>query len=241
MSPLFQELGYRQTPIGELSLRARRSLHSDEMIYEIKLGEEYLMSSMFTDSEVALGHLGVREHPQAAAGGAQLHVVVGGLGLGYTAKAVLEHPAVASLTVVEYLQAVIDWHREGLLPVSRELTADPRCRFVQGDFFAMTASQEGFDPENPGRRFDAILVDIDHTPDLHLDSGNAPFYSPAGLRALARHLAPAGIFGLWSNEAADPAFTARLQEAFTRARGEDITFFNPLQDRDFTQSVYLAQ
>jgi len=168
-------------------------------------------------------------------------VVVGGLGLGYTARAVLESPRVESLIVIEALDAVIDWHREGLLPLGKTLTSDPRCRFAQGDFFKMAASLEAFDPQQPQRRFDAILVDIDHSPDQHLAPGNAAFYQPEGLRRLAEHLNPGGIFGLWSNDPADPAFVQRLKQLFSTARGKDITFHNPLQNRDFTQSVYLGK
>ena len=118
---------------------------------------------------------------------------------------------------------------------------DPRCRFAHADFFAAAAGPSGFDPENPGRRYDAILLDIDHSPDALLDDRSSGFYRPAGLAALARHLKPGGIFGLWSNEAADPAFTARLAEVFAQAWAEPVIFHNPLQDRLFTQSVYLAR
>lgn len=195
------------------------------------------MSSLFTASEIALARLGV------AALGAKpdLEVVVGGLGLGYTAQAVLEHPQVASMVVVEFLDAVVEWHETGLLPLGPALTADPRCRFVRGDFFALAASDQGFDPEHPGRRFHAVLVDIDHSPDALLDARSTSFYSAEGLGRLTRHLHPGGAFGLWSNDAPDDAFTARLAAVFDEAWAEPVTFHNPLQDRPFTQTVYLAR
>jgi hypothetical protein len=90
MSLYFEELDYRPTPIGALSLRRRRELSLGIDIFEIKLGDEYLMSSLFTASEIALARLGLAE-----LSGADLDVVVGGLGLGYTAQAVLEHEAVS--------------------------------------------------------------------------------------------------------------------------------------------------
>jgi spermidine synthase len=236
MSLYFQELDYRSTPIGALSLRRRRELSSGVDIFEIKLGDEYLMSSRFTESEIALARLGLAEFT-----GIGLDVVVGGLGLGYTARAVLEHAAVKSLIVVEALDAVVDWHQRGLLPLGPALTTDARCRFVHGDFFALAASQQGFDAEAPARRFDAILVDIDHSPDLLLDPQNAAFYRPEGLTCLAAHLLPGGAFGLWSNEQPDAAFTRRLGMVFAEARAERVTFHNPLQSREFTQTVYLAR
>jgi spermidine synthase len=236
VSAYFEELDYRATPIGALSLRRRRELTLGVDVFEIKLGEEHLMSSLFTASEIALARLGL-----ADLHGGDLDVVVGGLGLGYTARAVLEHPQVASLIVVEALEAVIGWHRQGLLPLGPGLCGDPRCRFVQGDFFAMAASDAGFAPGTPGRRFHAILVDIDHSPEALLAPQNAAFYQPEGLRRLAAHLHPEGVFGLWSNERPDDAFTARLGSVFAEARAERVTFHNPLQNRPFTQTIYLAR
>lgn len=236
MSAFFEELDYCPTPIGALTLRRRRDLQLDVDVFEIKLGDESLMSSLFTESEIALARLGLAELFRE-----NLDVVVGGLGLGYTAKAVLEHPAVASLIVVDALEPVIEWHEKGVLPLGRALADDSRCRFVHGDFFALAASEAGFDPYAPGRQFDAILVDIDHSPNFLLDPQNDAFYQPDGLRRLAAHLRPAGVFGLWSNDLPDDAFAARLESVFAEARAEPVTFHNPLQDRPFTQTVYLAQ
>jgi len=198
----FEELDYRQTPIGALSLRRRREPKLGVEVFEIKLGDEFLMSSLFTASEIALAELGL-----AQLAGPALDVVVGGLGLGYTAQAVLEHKSVISLVVVEALEAVIDWHRRGLVPLGHQLTGDARCRLMHGDFFALAASREG---------------------------------SEDGLTRLAAHLRPGGVFGLWSNELADDNFTARLARVFASARAEAVTFHNPLQDKPFTQTVYLA-
>lgn len=236
MSRLFEELDYRETPIGELSLRRRRELTTGIDVYEIKLGDEFLMSSQFTASEIALARLGLAE----VALSGPLDVVVGGLGLGYTAEEVLQHDAVGSLHVVDALEAVIDWHRSDLLPLGAGLTADPRCEFVHGDFFKLAAMPAGFDPDQPGRRFHAILVDIDHSPGALLDAENAAFYEPEGLRKLASHLLPSGVFGLWSNELPDDGFTGRLAAVFGSARAETVTFPNPLQGNEFTQTIYLA-
>lgn len=233
---MFEEIDYRHTPIGMVSLRRRYELALGIDVFEIKLGNEFLMSSLFTTSEVALARLGL-----AALAGQQLDVVVGGLGLGYTAKAVLANQDVASLVVVEMLEPVLDWHRTGLLPLGPALTGDSRCRFVQGDFFSLAAGTAGFDPAESGRLFDAILVDIDHSPESLLDDRSSGFYRPAGLAALAAHLKPGGVFGLWSNERPDEAFIDRLAGVFAEARVEPVTFDNPLQDRPFSQTVYLAR
>lgn len=236
MSRLFEELDYRPTSLGALSLRRRREMKLGIDVFEIKLGEEFLMSSLFTASEIALAHLGL-----ADLSGTELDVVVGGLGLGYTAKAVLDNDAVGSLLVVDALEAIIDWHESGLLPLGADLTGDPRCRFRLGDFFALAASEAGFDPDAPGRSHDAILVDIDHSPDFLLHPQNAGFYTPDGLARLTRHLKPGGVFGLWSNDRPDVGFVSRLRDVFSEARAEEITFHNPIQEREALQTVYLAR
>ncbi len=236
MSAAFEELDYRPTPIGALSLRRRHEPRTGTDVFEIKLGADFLMSSLFTASEIALARLGLSE-----VSGDSLDVVVGGLGLGYTAKAALEDSRVASLIVVEALDAVIEWHETGLLPLGPGLTGDARCRFVEGDFFALAASQTGFDPLKPGRRFDAVLLDIDHSPEFLLDESNAAFYGTEGLKRLAAHLKPGGVFGLWSNDRPDPAFADRLAGLFETVRAEPVTFDNPFQETPFTQTVYLGR
>jgi spermidine synthase len=236
MSGYFQELDYQPTPIGMLSLRRRRELALGHDLFEIKLGEQFLMSSLFIISEIALARLGLAELT-----GQGLEVVVGGLGLGHAAQTVLESAAVGALVVVELLEPAIAWHREGLVPLGEAVSADARWRMVQGDLFTLAASADGFDPEAPGRQFDAILLDIDHSPEFLLDPANARFYAPEGLRGMAAHLRPGGVFGLWSNEVPDQCFTERLGAVFADARAEPVTFHNPLQHREMTQTTYLAR
>ncbi len=236
MSALFEELDYQVTDLGAISLRRRYSVQHNTDIYEVKLGEEFLMSSLFTASEIALSELGLQ-----ACHGDKLDIIVGGLGLGYTAYAALQDARVSSLTVVETLQPVIDWHSKKLVPLDPPLVDDARCHFTHGNFFALAASDQGFDSEIPARRYDAILVDIDHTPDMLLSADNASFYQPEGLGKLSQHLKPGGVFGLWSNLPPEPAFTARLDGVFATAWAEAITFHNPIQDRDVTQAVYLSR
>ena len=236
MSRLFEELDYRVTPIGAVSLRRRRDLSMGVDVFEIKLGEEFLMSSLFTVSEIALARLALQE-----LSGDGLNVLVGGLGLGYTAQAVLEDERVSSLVVVEMLDAVIDWHREGLLPLGIELTTDARLRIHQGDFFKLAGHPNGFEIAGGRGRFDAILLDIDHSPEALLDQRSSGFYRPDSLRRLATGIEPGGVFALWSNDRPDPAFVGMLESVFATARAEPVVFFNPLQQRDFTQTVYIAR
>lgn len=234
MSLRFEELGWSPTPIGEVSLRRRRDPASGDDVYEVKLGDEYLMSSLFTVAEVELARLAL-----ARLDGSGLDVAVGGLGLGYTAAAVLEDPRVAELLVVDALEPVIDWHRQGLVPLGPGLTADARCRLVHGDFFAMSDGA-GFDPEQDGRLFDAVIVDIDHSPQHLLADGSSGFYGVEGTRRLARHIKPGGVYALWSNDPPDEAYLGILGQVFLDVAAQVVSFHNPLQDRDATNTVYLA-
>lgn len=234
MSRLFEELDYQVTPIGAVSLRRRYILSRKQDVWEVLLGEEHLMSSLFTASEIALAKLGLAALGDAPECG--WDVVVGGLGLGYTAAAVLEDENVRSLEVVDFLAPVIEWHEKRLVPLDPPLLDDKRCTLRQADFFELAASDEGF-----GAPKDAILIDIDHTPDWLLDQRSGSFYSKDGLAKLARHLKPGGVMGLWSDAREDEAFTARMAEVFDTAWAEPVTFHNPLQDKPFTQTVYLAR
>ncbi|MCF2532161.1 spermidine synthase [Yinghuangia soli] len=238
MSARFEEIDWQETPMGEISLRRRRDPSTGEDVYEVKLGDEFLMSSLFTAGEIALTELGLGK-----TSGDELDVAVGGLGLGYTAQAALDDPRVRSLVVVDALGEVIDWHRRGLVPLGAGLAGSPRCRLVQGDFFAMVTGPDatGLDPEEPGRRFHAILLDVDHSPRHVLHPSHAALYRPEGLRALAELLHPDGIFALWSNDPPDDDFDAVLAGVFTGTEAHVVHFDNPLQGGTSTNTVYLAR
>jgi spermidine synthase len=236
LSTRFEEIDWRETPIGAISLRRRLDPSLNVNVYEVKLDDEFLMSSLFTVAEIELARLGLAQLP-----GADFDVVVGGLGLGYTARAVLEDPRVRSLTVVEALGEVIEWHERELLPFAAHITSDPRTRLIHGDFFALVDKAEGFEPDTSGRRFHAILVDIDHTPRQVLHPSHATFYKPEGLRRLADHLHPGGVFALWSNDPPAEDFNVALAEVFASSHAHVVTFHNPLQGREAANTVYVAK
>lgn len=192
------------------------------------------MSSLFTVAEEELAR-----RTLARLTGRNLHVVVGGLGLGYTARAVLEDDRVTELVVIDALEPVIAWHHQALVPLGPELTADPRCRLVHGDFFAMAAGS-GFDPDRRAAPADAVIVDIDHSPQHLLADGSRPFYQRQGTEALVGHLRPGGVYALWSNDPPDERYLDVLGSAFTDVVAEVVDFHNPLQDRSATNTVYLA-
>lgn len=240
MSAIFEELDYRETALGELSLRRRSEPRlGDLVVYEVKLGDEFLMSSLFTVGESALATLALAELTDIAHTG--LDVVVGGLGLGHTAAAALGEAMVREVLVIEYLGEVVQWHRRALVPLGSTLTGDARCRLVSGDFFALASGRDGFDFSAPQRRFHAVLLDVDHSPRHWLSEASAGFYSLQGLRSMQRFLHPGAVFAMWSNDAPDQAFLGLLREAFASARASVVDFDNPYTAGKASCTIYLAR
>ena len=234
MSRAFEEIDHQATPMGDISLRRRLEPTLQVDVYEVKLGDEFLMSSLFTASEEAVARLGL-----AARDGDDLDVIVGGLGLGHTAKTALDDVRVKRLQVIETLPQVIWWHRTHLVPLGAALTADDRCTFVEGDFFAMVADGIEHGADEP-TRFDAILVDIDHTPSHLLSSDHAGFYRSAGLARVRDQLLPGGVFALWSDDPPDPEFVALLDETFDRVRAHIVAFPNFYTGGESACTVYVC-
>ncbi len=204
------------TSLGLICLQQRgHPSDPSSLVTEITLDHEFLMSSHSTVSEEALAAEGL-----ALCSGERLSVLVGGLGLGFTARACLRDPRVERLEVVEFLQPVLRWHAEGRVPLGRELHGDARFHARRGDVYAELAE--------PGRaRFDAILVDVDHSPDESLGSSSHSFHTVPGLRAAHEHLRPGGVLGIWSY-AESPRFSAALGEVFGRTHTRRLDFHNPV-------------
>lgn len=232
----FEELAHEQTPMGELTLRRRYEPVVGRDVFEVKLGDEYLMSSLFTVAEEALSDLGLAAVP---AGRDALDVVVGGLGLGYTAVAALRDARVATMTVVDALPAVIAWHERRLLPVSGTLVDDERTRLVHADFFALMRAAPDAAGPLPAP-LDAILLDVDHSPTFTLDPSHADLYTVEGLRRLAAHLRPGGVFALWSDDPPEESFLAALRAVFARVEGHTVAFDNPITGGVSRNGVYVA-
>jgi spermidine synthase len=235
MSARFEELDWQETPMGAISLRRRREPSLDVDVYEVKLGDEFLMSSLFTVAEIELARLGLATHR-----GDALDVLVGGLGLGYTAVAALEDPRVRTLTVVEALPEVVGWHERGLLPASPQLTGEPRTRLVTADFFTTVGAGGPVQAADADRTYDVLLVDIDHSPRHVLHLSHAVFYSAAGLRRMRRRLRSEGVFALWSDDPPDEEFLDLLRDAFATAEAHVVTFDNFLTGGTSANTVYVA-
>ncbi len=183
----FDIFAHADTPIGTLYLGRRMVPGRPDWVYEIRISGQLLMSSKDNHSEKQLSTTALVLHQ----GEGPLRVLVGGLGLGYTAQAALAGSRVEGVRVVEKMDFVIAWMRDGMLPLSAELAADPRVEIVQGDIY-----EDLLGPAST--RYDLILVDVDHSPDDRLADGPGTFYTAEGQRRVARHLAPGGVLGVWS-------------------------------------------
>jgi spermidine synthase len=218
-----------QSPLGLVCLRERPLPDEpDSVATEITLDHQFLMSSANTASERALADRAIALH-----GGEQLAVLVGGLGLGHTAHAVLASARVARVEVVEYLAPVIGWLRAGRLPLSTALSSDARLAVVQGDVYARLSGE-------PFEAWDLILIDVDHSPEEPLGRESAAFYRAPGLARVRRHLAPAGVLGVWSYTES-PRFAEELGRVFSEVHVERVQFENRMFGEEETNVVFLAR
>lgn len=217
------------TPLGLLVLRRRRLLSSpDTVVTEVTLDHEFLMSSYITASERALSSRALALH-----GGDRLDVLVGGLGLGYTAYEALASDRVARVEVVELLPQVIGWLEQGLIPLSEALASDPRLTVVEGDVYGRLAAP-------PARHHDLVLIDVDHSPDEQLGGAQRAFYTEDGLTLARRHLAPGGVLAVWSYAESSP-FADALRRVFAEVEVEGVTVFNDLVEEEQTDWLFFAR
>lgn len=238
MKQIFEELDFQTTPLGDISLRKRTEPRLDNtLIYEVKLGDEFLMSSLFVEAEEQLSKIGLDKlvfngHSE------RLDIVVGGLGLGYTAYTALQYENVATLRTIEVMRPVIGWHDTGLLPIGDVLASSEKSQLVHGDFFAIaTDSRQGVLNDH---QVHAILLDIDHSPSHWLYEGNSSFYNVESLSKMRNKIINGGVFGLWSNEMPDAEFTALLLEVFKDVEEHVVRFPNPYSGGESINSVYIA-
>jgi len=215
-----------ESSVGVIILSRR--LAPVEGVIELSLEHHLLMSSAVTVSECELATRAVQMH-----GGSNLDVMIGGLGLGYTAKAALDTGRVARVEVVELVGGVITWFERGQIPLGAELAKDPRFHATEDDVFARLRRA-------PDVKHDLLLIDVDHSPDHRLAAPSDGFYTQADLSLAAQHLAPGGVFGLWSTSQS-PRFETELRKTFDDVRVEAIDFFNETTGYPETNWLFLAR
>ncbi len=231
-------LAYEPSPLGLLCLRRRELLSQPgTIVTEVTLDHEFLMSSLYTDSERALARTALQMHS-----GDDLRVLVGGLGLGYTAREALLSDRVARVDVVELLPPVIDWLQRGLVPLSTELcnemggdemSGGRRLTVTEGDVYRRLAGR-------PSDLLDVILIDVDHSPEERLGEASARFYTRLGGQAARRHLAPGGVLAVWSYAESSP-FADALRTVFEHVHVEAVTYDNQLINSQPTDWLFFAR
>ncbi len=232
-------LAYEETPLGVLCLRRRELLKKPGVIVtEVTLNHEFLMSSYLTESERALSSCGLsrlssRSSKTSSEASSKYRVLVGGLGLGYTAAEALKSDQVDELEVVEFLPEVIGWMADGKVPLSESLNADSRIKITHGDIYGRLA-------QPPGRLFDLVVIDVDHSPEDVLGGQSKGFYSQSGLQKAVRHLVPGGVLGVWSY-AADTPLLENMRAAFDDVDVEQVTVWNDLVDVEQTDWLFFGR
>jgi spermidine synthase len=174
---------------GEVVLRRRGE------VTELIVGGVFVMDTVDVSTEVELATVALSGHPRPA------RVLVGGLGLGFTAAAVLADPRVCRVRVVEIAEPLARWAGDGLLP-ARGLT-DERLTIAVGDVGAVLEEAVG--------EWDVVLLDVDNGPGFLVRPRNADLYAVAGLRAAVAALAPGGVLAIWSSHRA-PDLLAALRD-----------------------------
>lgn len=186
-----------EIPGGEGTLRLKRRGAE----FSIMLGDNELMNSRLSGSEEALATLACERLANRPAP----RFLIGGLGMGFTLRAALEHLAPkAEVVAAELVPAVIAWARGPMADVFGGSLDDSRVSIREADVGAVIA-------EAPGG-WDAILLDVDNGPDGLTRASNDRLYSAAGLHAAREALRPGGLLAVWSS-GPDAAFTKRLKQA----------------------------
>ena len=169
--------------------------------FSIMLGSNELMNSRLSGSEKALATLScarIRDRPKP-------HILIGGLGMGFTLRAALgELGPDARVTVAELVPAVVTWARGPMAAVFEHSLDDPRVTVHDGDVGGLIRSCSA--------RYDAILLDVDNGPDGLTHEANDGLYDFRGLAAARKALRPGGVLGVWSS-APDAGFTRRLRDS----------------------------
>lgn len=181
--------------------RERLTLTLEDGHHVVRVRGELLMSSRVSGSEEALAKLALAGRASDTAP----HVLVGGLGIGFTLRAVLDElgPS-ARVDVLELLEAVVDWNRGPLAAHAGQPLDDPRVTVVVGDVLAHLAAVN--------QRYDAMVLDVDNGPEAFTVRANGRLYTPAGLATLRAALRPGGVMVLWS-AFRSPDFERRLRGA----------------------------
>ena len=169
--------------------------------YSIMLGTNELMNSRLSGSEAALATLAAKKIEKVA----KPHLLIGGLGMGFTLRAALGVlGSKAQIVVAELVPAVVAWARGPMAEIFGDSLNDSRVSIRETDVTEIIRSHRG--------AFDAILLDVDNGPEGLTRKANDALYSSVGLQATHTALRPGGVLAVWSS-GPNPAFAKRLRGA----------------------------
>ncbi len=187
---------------GEVVLRRRHDPDAPEAptTLELRVNGVFVMDTLETTSETALARAALAQVATPRS------VLVGGLGLGFTAHEILAHPRVEHLVVAEIEEALVGWFRDGTVPHGPAFLADGRVSVSVGDVRRVVE-------EAAPRSFDLVLLDVDNGPDFLVLEGNAEIYRSPFLERVRQALRPGGMVVVWSSTESPP-LAARMAEVF---------------------------
>lgn len=206
----YEDIDRDDTPLGELTLR-RYTAETGEVGYEIRLGGNFLMATHGAHSERAMAELALERLEGA---GAELRVLVGGLGAGHTLRAALDLPGVTGVVVAEIGGKMAEWNRRFFAEANGGAVDDPRVEIRVADLRDVLSASPG--------TFDLLLLDVDNGPGWLAAEGNAPLYEEGGVRATRNALRPGGSLAVWS-PGPNEAFRATLETVFGTVEVVDTT------------------
>jgi spermidine synthase len=220
----YVDLARARSPRGEVVLRERRA-DDGPAVLELRVNGVFVMDSRETGSERALATLALAEVERPR------HVLVGGLGLGFTAREVLADRRVQRVVVIELEEALVDWMRDGTIPAGPALLADDRLTVVPGDLRELV-------DEITTTAYDLVLLDVDNGPGQLVHEQNAEIYRPPFLRRMRDLLRPGGAVAIWSADEA-PDLAHALRAVF----GSCTRIAHPvrLQERDEEYFLHVAR
>lgn len=211
---------------GEIVLRRR---HDPELsgtggVLELRVNGVFVIDSIETSTEVALARAALAEASDPR------HVLVGGLGLGFTAHEALSDHRVERVTVAEIEEPLVRWFRDGTIPHGPTYLADDRLGVTVADVQEVVA-------ESHPASFDLVLLDVDNGPDFLLFESNAPIYEKVFLREIEATLRPGGTLVIWSSTES-PRLAGSMESVFGNSaiRALPVT----LQGRDETYWLHSA-
>ena len=222
----YAEVARADSVRGEVVLRRRHDPDRPEApsVLELRVNGVFVMDTLESTSEIELAHAALRHHPSPR------RVLIGGLGLGFTAHEVLSDHRVEEVVVAEIEEALVRWFRDGTIEHGRPYLADGRLR-------VSIAPVQQVVGEAPTASYDVVLLDVDNGPDFLVHDNNATIYRPDFMTEVRRILRPDGRVAVWSSTRS-PALEKTLTAAYGHCEVCELPV--TLQDREESYWLHLA-